>query len=164
MGISRSDITDADIVDAVELASTGNVPFRSENVVSTTNGTNIVLFDVNIFLLQSDEPVGVGDTLTLAGTTGANGNYKVLTVYTNSLKTVEPIPSSTGGVATFFHPSGATRIGISTTNFTVGSGQNLQEVLNSVDSVLAQTSFTHTLINVEGSLIYIGDGDFLTKA
>lgn len=139
--ISRTDINDSDFVDAVELASDGYSLYRSGTLVSTTAGSKTVLIDpaddLDI-LINVDEPVQVGDRIRIVGSTTADGYYTVASVVDNTSFTVsEDILTSTGGSVYYMHPAGATKVGIDTSGFDNSTSQNLQDVLQDLDTAIS---------------------------
>lgn len=119
MTISRQDISDADFVDASELASDGTSVYATFPVVSTTSGTKTIVLSLNSdsqgIRDQTDVPVEAGDTVVLTGTSGGlgNGTFTVASLIDNlTFVVVESIGTSTGGTANFRYPAGSTRVGI----------------------------------------------------
>lgn len=121
VGLSKSDLADADVLDAEELNSVGTVPYAVFSVTSTTSGTKTVTIALDSRgrgLLTYFHRVRVGDTIVLAGTSGANGTYTVASIVDNlNLTVVESINTSTGGTAslTYYYLSVSV---VSTTNST----------------------------------------------
>lgn len=140
--ISKEDIKDLDIVDAVELASIGQVAYRSgDSLVSTTAGTQTITFSSSVHLLYGDDPIEAGDKVVLTGTTAADGTYIVSTIVDDqNLTVVSAILDSTGGTASFYHKVGATRVGVDTSTFSYSSEDNLQNVLSDLDTAIGSVS------------------------
>jgi hypothetical protein len=135
-GISRADIEDLDIVDAIEMASDGTaVIFSGATVVSTTSGSKeVVLSGVDIEH-DKDERLEPGDIIVLAGTTGGLGDGTfTLDVVVDDLtfSVIEAIGTSTGGTCEARHPAGATKLGVDPTNLSFTSETDLQKVLEDV--------------------------------
>lgn len=116
MGIRRTDIVDADFIDATELASKGErvSAFKTAVVVTITALTKTVECAAGS-LLKADRttPVGPGDLVTIAGSTGGNGDYTVDAVTNETTFTVKEsvAANGTGGTASFYHPAGIDLVG-----------------------------------------------------
>jgi len=139
VGISKSDLVDADIVDASELASDGTAIYLTVSVVSTTSGTKTVVvgatFDGEGISTSRDHPVAPTDLVTLSGTSGglANGTFTVASVTDDStFVVVESIGTSTGGTANFKYPSGSLSVGFDPTKQNLTAASNGQQVVTDV--------------------------------
>jgi hypothetical protein len=130
--IRHEDIFDADIVDAVELLSSGSTVIATDTLVSTVNATKRVT--VSTYNLDDpDAPIEPGDIVVIAGN-AAEGTYHVASIVSTTIfVVVESIPGSTGGSVTFYDPPGATKIGISPTNLTTTTATILQNAFGSID-------------------------------
>jgi len=130
--IRHEDIFDADIVDAVELLSSGSTVIATDTLVSTVNATKRVT--VSTYNLDDpDAPIEPGDIVVIAGN-AAEGTYHVASIVSTTVfVVVESIPGSTGGSVTFYDPPGATKIGISPTNLTTTTATILQNAFGSID-------------------------------
>jgi hypothetical protein len=139
--ISRTDVVDAEFVDAIELASDGYTdPYRTVSIVSTTNVSGDVVISTPTVidrLDNIDEPVQVGDIFEiLAGT--AAGVYTVAAIIDpdNTFSVLEPIADSVGGSGNLYHPSGATKVGVDPRNINNSDSTVLQQVLEDLDSAI----------------------------
>ena len=130
--IRHEDIFDADIVDAVELLSSGSTVIATDTLVSTVNATKRVT--VSTYNLDDpDAPIEPGDIVVIAGN-AAEGTYHVASIVSTTIfVVVESISGSTGGSVTFYDPPGATKIGISPTNLTTTTATILQNAFGSID-------------------------------
>lgn len=149
-GISREDIEDVDIVDAIELASDGTTVFVDDaTVVSTTASTKrIVLSGVDL-IYDKDERVEVGDIIILSGTSGADGTYTVSDIIDQTtLEVSEAIADSTGGTADLIHPSGASKVGLDPSNV---SGVTATEMQTAMEQLSAATGADDKKVQVNGS-------------
>lgn len=141
MTISRSDLRDTDVVDAPELLSDGSTPYGSVSITSTSGSTvNVGLYaDGEGIRTGLDNPVNVGDLVTITGTSGgaADGSYVVASVISDSAFTVVgSIASSTGGTASFIYPPGARAIGLSTTGLTHVTHNTVEGAIIDLDAAL----------------------------
>jgi hypothetical protein len=112
-GISKSDIIDVEIVDRLELASSGSGYIWKSNVVvlSTTNSNKRVVVS-GYFTGDYDDPLAPGDVVIISGSSGGDGTYDVAVIVNSaSFDVVQAIPNSTGGLATFKFPPGASQVG-----------------------------------------------------
>jgi hypothetical protein len=142
--ISKEDIKDLEIIDAVELGSDGTVVNLSLSLVSTTSGPKELLFAVNNYINFGDTRIEAGDIVTITGSTGADGTYTVASAPAeNQVIVVESIATSTGGTATFKYPSGASKVGLSPTGLINTSATNLQTAVSNLDSVLSNHASQH---------------------
>jgi hypothetical protein len=147
--VSRQDILDQSIVDAVELASDGTTSiFLGADLVSTTSATRtVVLVTGAPYLINgdTDEIVEAGDRVTLSGTSGgaADGTYTVESVTDDdTLIVVEAIADSTGGTLSAFHPVGASKVGFDPTGLTNTTATNVQEALEDIDAAVSSGGIT----------------------
>jgi hypothetical protein len=156
--ISKEDLTDQDFVDAEELASDGyTVSYRSVTLVSTTSATRDVVISVTASydgLSNVDSPLQVGDIVEIP-TGVSSGRYLVESIVNplDTFRVKEPIPDSTfSGTANFYHPAGATKIGVDTSNLSNSDGYNLQEVLEDLDAAAgkAPDCIGQVLFSVDG--------------
>lgn len=161
MTIDKSDISDLDIVDAVELASDGYSVYRTESLVSTTASNKQVVISSSgpIDVLENiDDPVEFGDRIFISGSTAADGYYTVDSILDETTLTVlESIPNSTGGTATFMYSAGATKVGIDATTLSQTNKNTLQGVLEDLDAAVAGdiTAAQHAALR---QLIHLADG------
>jgi len=135
-GISRYDINDLEIVDAVELASDGTTAIATGvTVVSTTSSTKRVVVS-GIYLIEDPSTrVEPKDKIVLTGTTGADGTYTVDSVVSDVVVVVvEAIADSTGGTAEFRHPPGALRTGFDPTGKINIAAHNVQDAIGELDT------------------------------
>jgi hypothetical protein len=142
--ITKDDIKDIDLVDAIELASTGSAFYRTGiTLVSTTTGTNLVTVNGSFSIIYGDDPIEVGDIVVISGTTGgADGTYTVASIVTDQTFTVStPIATSTGGSAGFKNKAGALRVGVDSTTFTQVTGLTVQALLKDIDSKLGDRAY-----------------------
>lgn len=92
-----------------------------------------------------------GDLVTISGN-AAVGEYTVATVVDQqNFTTIEDILDSTGGTISMYHPPGATRIGVDESNFGVLIGDDLQEVLEDIDSRFTASGFEDQLVKVSAN-------------
>jgi len=108
---------------------TGSFP---ATLSSTTAVTNVVVATSATF---QDWRVAPNDKIGIFGTTTSDGYFTVESVTNQTtLVTVEAL-NTTSGVGTYaiYNPAGSTKIGVDNTNFTVISGNTLQEALDSID-------------------------------
>ena len=81
--IARTDVTDEDFVDALELASDGYYVYRNVSLVSTTLATKevVILSPTSLdILINVDYPLESGDIVEIFGTAAA-GFYTVMVFY-----------------------------------------------------------------------------------
>jgi hypothetical protein len=140
--ISRTDIDDSEIVDAIELASDGYYVYRTVSLISTTSSTREVKISISADLDRLDnvdEPLQIGDKIEVIGNAAA-GRYTVEEIIdvTDTFKVLESILDSTGGTADFIHPAGASHIGVNSYNFDNTSSTNLQEILEDFDAAITE--------------------------
>jgi len=139
--ISKTDVSDEEFVDAVELASDGSaVSYRTVGIDTTTaaNRNVVISTPTDLDRLDNvDEPLQVGDIVVIP-TGDAAGTYTIeLIVDTlDTFRVFESIADSVGGTADLFHPAGATKIGVDVTGIVNSDGENLQEVLEDLDQAI----------------------------
>jgi hypothetical protein len=123
-----------------ELYSDGTIEIKSAIFPLSINSTASITKNVYIPSAKwKTWELEVGDLLTISGS-AAVGNYTVESVTDQqNLITVESIVNSTGGYLTAYHPAGTTKIRAKD-NFENISGDNLQELLESIDQSLIATS------------------------
>jgi hypothetical protein len=163
--ISKTDINDSEIVDAIELASDGYYVYRTVSLVSTTSLTREVKISTptNLDRLDNvDEPLQIGDRIEIIGNIAA-GFYTVEDIIdpTDTFKVLESILDSTGGTADFIHPSGASHIGVNSYSFNNTSSTNLQEILEDFDVAITEADgYGASLPNANyvGQLLFSVDG------
>lgn len=140
MGIAKEDIQDADIVDAVELASDGTVAIVTGiALTSTTNATKrVVVNDTTYDIRRGAERLEAGDRVSLTGTIGgADGTYTVAGIVdAQQFDVVETIATSTGGTFSAFHPVGAAKVGLDSTAMTNTSADNVQEGMKDLSDAI----------------------------
>lgn len=163
-GLTKEDLRDVDIVDAVELASDGTTTYTTgATVVSTTAATKRVVLSGIDLVHDLDERAESGDLITLSGTTGgADGTYTIDTVVDSvTVDVVEAVADSTGGTADFIHPPGAGKVGCDPTTISGVTATNVQEALEELST---GTTFTPTQHKTIRQLIHFietnspGDG------
>lgn len=145
--ITKEDLRDVDIIDAIELASDGTTTYiTSATVVSTTAATKQVVLSGIDLIHDADEHAEAKDKITLSGTTGgADGTYTVATIVDTVTITVEEtIVDSTGGTANFKHPPGASKVGFDATGLTNTSADNVEEAIGDLDSAISDSGLTET--------------------
>lgn len=140
--ISRTDVVDEEFVDAIELASDGyTYSYRTVDIVSTTaSSRNIVITTPTILdrLDNVDEPVQVGDIFEIIS--GAAAGFYTVQVIINpadTFRVIENIVDSIDGYGNFYHPSGASKVGVDTTNFIHSFSDNVQDVLYDLDQSIS---------------------------
>lgn len=122
-----------------ELRSKGDILIVSGGIFpltlnSTAQSTkNIYAVDGRFITWQLEE----GDKVVIAGNAAA-GTYTVSSVTDQQNFIVqESIVDSTGGTTNIYYPPAPERIGVDDTNFTLVSGDTLQETLEDIDTRLA---------------------------
>jgi hypothetical protein len=166
-GLSRFDIDDLEIIDAIELKSDGTtVIMTGVTVVSTTYSTKRVVVNGVYLVNEPDQRIEPTDKVTLTGTSGggaADGNYTVAEVVDDTtFVVVESIADSTGGTAEFFHPSGALRVGFDHTGLTHTTAHEVQDAIKDLDSAITGGGITENGHKVLRQLIHFlpdGPGD-----
>ena len=130
--IRREDILDVDVVDAVELLSSGTTVVTTDTLVSTVASTKRVTVS-SINLNDQETPIEPGDIVIITGNAAA-GTYHVNVIVDNTVfSVVETILDSTGGSISFQDPPGATKVGLDPTNLTMTTSAVLQSAFGSVD-------------------------------
>lgn len=138
-GISRYDIDDAEVVDAVELKSDGSTVFiTGVSIVSTTSSTKRVVASGTYFLNDQSQKLEPDDIVVITGTSpsgAGDGTYTVSSVVDDTtFVVVEAIADSTGGTADIKYPPGSLHVGINTSGFYGSTKTNVQDVLKEVDA------------------------------
>lgn len=123
--ISREDIADADIVDAVELASDGLVVYKTGSIVHITGSFLTASFPaVDIGFQDFDSPANGLDGLIISGSGNADGFY---TVSGSISETILQIYGSFSGSETnsgswrLLYPSGGKSVGIDPSTLAISS-------------------------------------------
>lgn len=134
--LRKSDIVDADLRDAYELASDGYVVYKSLTIVSTTSGTRTVVVAPSApqfgLVYDFDAPVEIKDRVRITGTSGSAGDgyFIVESLIDNDSFVVEQfIGDSTGGTAQFMYPAGAYAVGFDSIGLTVTQADNVQDAI-----------------------------------
>lgn len=117
-----------------ELNSTGTTPIASGIfplvLNSTAEDTHNVYANGGKWITWNLEP---GDLVTISGNDAA-GDYTVEFVDDQqNFRVLEDIVDSTGGTVNIFHPAGATRIGVDSSNLDWSDSDNLQDVLEDLE-------------------------------
>lgn len=164
--ISRTDLTDVEIVDATELASDGYATYRTLSLASTTAVTREVVVTggaLDIITDKIDEPLEVGDGVVIAGNAAA-GTYTVESITDDTtFVVVESIVDSVGGTATFSHPAGATKVGADTNNMNFSSADNVQEVLEDLDANITGFDEDRIVVSEDGEVVVSEDGNVVVS-
>lgn len=166
--ISRTDVVDADFVDAIELASDGySDSYRTVGIVSTTNSSgNVVISTPTVIdrLDNIDEPVQVGDIFEIP-TGVAAGFYTVAAIIDpdNTFSVLEPIPDSVGGSGNLYHPSGATKVGFDPRNTSSTSATNVQEAIEDLDAAIGD-GYVNVSAQCVGQVFFSVDGSTFEPA
>lgn len=139
MSIRKSDIIDADIIDAYEIASDGYAGYLDTTLVSTDFTLQKIIINAALdgegILYSMDHPVESGDRVLLVGTSGgaADGYFVVDTVLDDlSFTVTTSIANSTGGTIYFMYPTGASRIGFDSNGLTSTNANNLQDAIKDI--------------------------------
>jgi len=167
-GLSRWDIDDLDIVDAVELNSDGTTVIQTGvTVVSTTHSTKRVVVSGVYLIQEPDQRIEPKDRVTLSGTSGgsADGNYTVASVIDDlTFTVVENIPDSTGGLVEFRHPPGALRTGFDPVGLTHITANQVQEAIRQLDAALLWKLLTGNLVPItDGQGVVLSHTDGVQK-
>jgi hypothetical protein len=143
MPLSRTDISDIDFLDSYELGSDGYYTYLSVSINSTNNIGSILTLNNSIVYSNtsielSDNPVQFGDRIYIQGSTSADGYYTINgNIDPFNLILLEPINSSTGGIAYFMYPAGALKIGFDKTKTTYINHSNVQQALEDLDFTIS---------------------------
>lgn len=141
-GIAKEDFDDLDVVDAVELGSSGSASdeYQTNSVTSVVSGVVTV---TGTALWTKDTPVQSNDIFVLSGASAGNGSYTVASVTSATTFTVnESIVDSTGGSASFRHPAGSEKVGVDPTNITFSTATDLQQMLEDIAAEVAAGGIT----------------------
>lgn len=143
--LRKSDITDTEFLDQEELTSDGSFVYLTTSVISTTASTKTVVVslasDGEGLITGEDHPAESGDIVILTGTSGANGQYSIDQVLSDtSFTVVEAILDSTGGSADYHYRAGAKVIGFDPTGLTSIFAHNVQEALAELDASIASSA------------------------
>jgi len=146
-----SDDYDPDELILQELGILGDTKYISNDELAAVGDTYIVsgIFPVNLSSTANSTrnvyaaagrwktwELEIGDLVLIEGNTAA-GNYTVETVSDQqNFIVAETIPDSTGGTVKIYHPKATTRIGVDDSTMEHVEGDNLQEVLESIDDQL----------------------------
>jgi len=135
--LTRADIEDISIVDAVELAAPKSGYYASSiTVVSTNSGTKRVVVSSVDIIHDVDTQLEAGDFVVITGTSGGlgNGTFTVASIVdTVTFVVTETIGTSTSGSVSFQYPAGATKVGVDIANLHYGSSTDLQTLLTRLD-------------------------------
>lgn len=140
-GIRKSDIVDVEIVDRLELASSGSgyIWKSGVSVLSTTNATKRVVvsgYDTGDY----DDPLAAGDIVVISGSSGADGTYDVAAIVDSaSFDVVQAIADSIGGLATFKFAPGASQVGYNPTGTSL-TATNVQAAITQLAQTVAPSS------------------------
>jgi len=146
--IISPDILDTEIFDAQELSSDGYSSYLTLPLVSIFSGVFTV--DPSSILaggltIDPEFPVESGDRVYVEGTTpgSVDGYYTIFEILSDTTFDIEEsVANSTGGNISFFYPSGASRIGVNTDNFTQISSNNVQDALEELDAAVTAGGVT----------------------
>lgn len=164
MPIRRSDVLDADFLDALELRSDGTSIYLVTSVVSTTSTSKKVTIalptDGEGLITGRDHPAETGDILIISGAvSSANGTYHIDTVLSDTECTVlEELGDSSGvGIATFIYPAGGLNIGFDPTGQNITKSTNIQQALTDIANNVGVglSSNQHRTLR---QLIHLADG------
>lgn len=144
--VSKSDVTDAEFLDAEELQSDSTFVYLTTTLVSTTSGTKVVVINLPAdgegILYGRDHPAQTDDFVVITGTSGGlgDGTYTINVVLSDtSFSVLETIATSTGGSVDFHYKSGATRIGLDPNGLTVVTSNNVQDAIEELDAAIGGT-------------------------
>lgn len=146
--IISPDILDTEIFDAQELSSDGYSSYLTLPLVSISSGiftvdpTGVLSGGITI---DPEFPVESGDRVYVEGATpgSVDGYYTIFEILSDTTFDIEEsVVNSTGGNISFFHPSGASRIGVNTDNFIQISSSNVQDALEELDAAVAAGGIT----------------------
>lgn len=154
--LRRTDIVDADIIDAYELVSDGSSAYKSGvNVVSTTSLTKTVVIS-GYDLREPDDPAEPKDIVTLTG--DAAGTYTIASITDSTTFVVEEaIVDSVGGTATFKHPPGASKVGFDPAGCVNITDTTVQEAIKQLDGAVASGGITESQHKALRQLVHLAD-------
>lgn len=164
MPIRRSDVLDADFVDALELRSDGTLVYLVTSVVSTSSTSGQVVInlpeDGEGLITGRDHPAEANDIVIISGTPGGtgDGNFTIASVLSDTSFTInETIGTSNGGgTATFIYPAAGLNIGFDPTGQTITTANNIQQALTDIaNNSIGMTSGQHRSLR---QLIHLADG------
>jgi len=153
-------LNDEELIGTEELAADGtDVIFTGATVVSTTASSKLVVLS-GVDLFRAPQELEENDRVTLAGTSGADGDYTVDEVIDLTSFTVkESIADSTGGTCTAAFRTGAKATGFDPVGLTNISASNVQEALEEVDAAISAGGITADAHKILRQLIhFIDDG------
>lgn len=162
--VLKSDVSDADFVDAYELGSDGYHVFLTGSIISTVSGTKIVTIDSSFALNTYDNPLASGDRFRLINSSGADGYYIVDQVLTtNTFTVLESINNSTGGDGYFMYTSGAFNVGFDRQRYPAVNvvHDNVQQAIEDLDLAISSGGgggLTPTQHATLRQLIHLADG------
>lgn len=132
---------DALYISEAELASCGDVYQHASVYPISLNSTASVTRNIYVPAARwYTWQVAPGDKVVITGNVAA-GTYTVHSIADQQNFIVEEaIVDSTGGSLSVFHPDAATRIGVDDTDFDHVEGNNLHDILFSIDSQLGDTA------------------------
>lgn len=123
--ISREDIADADIVDAVELASDGLAAYKTGSIVHITGSFLTASFPaIDIGFQDFDSPTNGLDGLIISGSGNADGFYTVSGTISENILQIYGLFSGSGtssGSWQLIYPTGAKAVGIDPSTLALSS-------------------------------------------
>lgn len=161
--IRREDLLDTDFIDAVELSSDGYLLYRIADLISTNLSTSTVTINPSssLDLLDYGEQIIESlDRVLIYGTPEADGYYIIDQILNSSSFTVFGIlPNSTDGYINFYYPSGASKVGIDSSNLQFTDATNIQKALEDLSVYLDPTPVAvepgYYIMDDEGNLIVV---------
>ena len=149
--ITKSDLSDIDFLDSSELISTGvhtlSGMYVDTTIISTDSITKQIVInypsDNEGINENSEHPAETGDFVCIIGTSGGLGDgYYTIDSILNSttFAVVEAIGTSTGGNIKFFHPPGASKIGLDSSNLNYTNANTVQGAFEDLDSAIDNIS------------------------
>ena len=143
---------DEKYISSAELASIGLTPIVSGvfplELNSTSNTSKNIYAPAAKWMLWNLEP---GDIVSITGNNAA-GIYTVESISdSEDFLTKEDIVDSTGGTISIFHPPGSTRVGVDNNNFSVLQSNNLQDILEELDSKFTASGFADEKVKVSSN-------------
>ena len=135
--ISKSDITDVDIVDANELASDGYTIYASGITLTNINSIAHQITISGYYVLHNrDNPIAVNDRILISGSTTSDGYYTIASLIDDSNFTVnESINSATVGTISFMYaPSGAKQVGYDPSQQSSITAHNVQDAITELSN------------------------------